>query len=97
MSFAVVIPARYGSSRLPGKPLLDIAGKPMIQRVWEQAHYQHTEGRLEQESWEAMNAQFMDFMALEAISSVWKIRKKAFRRSFREYVESLSMGDYQYK
>ena len=38
MSFAVVIPARYGSSRLPGKPLLDIAGKPMIQRVWEQAH-----------------------------------------------------------
>ncbi|WP_206046861.1 3-deoxy-manno-octulosonate cytidylyltransferase [Mangrovimicrobium sediminis] len=37
MSFAVVIPARYASTRLPGKPLLDIAGKPMIQRVWEQA------------------------------------------------------------
>ena len=38
MSFAVVIPARFGSTRLPGKPLLDIVGKPMIQRVWEQAH-----------------------------------------------------------
>jgi 3-deoxy-manno-octulosonate cytidylyltransferase (CMP-KDO synthetase) len=37
MSFTVVIPSRYGSSRLPGKPLLDIVGKPMIQRVWEQA------------------------------------------------------------
>jgi 3-deoxy-manno-octulosonate cytidylyltransferase (CMP-KDO synthetase) len=37
MSFTVVIPARYGSTRLPGKPLLDIAGKPMIRRVWEQA------------------------------------------------------------
>ncbi len=37
MSFTVVIPARYGSTRLPGKPLLDIAGKPMVQRVWEQA------------------------------------------------------------
>ena len=37
MPFTVVIPARYGSTRLPGKPLLDIAGKPMIQRVWEQA------------------------------------------------------------
>ncbi len=37
MSFTVVIPSRYGSSRLPGKPLLDIAGKPMVQRVWEQA------------------------------------------------------------
>jgi 3-deoxy-manno-octulosonate cytidylyltransferase (CMP-KDO synthetase) len=37
MSFSVVVPARYGSTRLPGKPLLDIAGKPMVQRVWEQA------------------------------------------------------------
>lgn len=37
MSFTVVIPARYGSTRLPGKPLLDIHGKPMVQRVWEQA------------------------------------------------------------
>jgi 3-deoxy-manno-octulosonate cytidylyltransferase (CMP-KDO synthetase) len=33
--FHVIIPARYGSSRLPGKPLLDIGGKPMIQHVVE--------------------------------------------------------------
>jgi 3-deoxy-manno-octulosonate cytidylyltransferase (CMP-KDO synthetase) len=33
----VVIPARYGSTRLPGKPLVLLAGKPMIQRVIEQA------------------------------------------------------------
>jgi 3-deoxy-manno-octulosonate cytidylyltransferase (CMP-KDO synthetase) len=32
-----VIPSRYGSSRLQGKPLVPIAGKPMIQRVYEQA------------------------------------------------------------
>lgn len=32
-----IIPARYASTRLPGKPLLDIAGKTMIQRVYEQA------------------------------------------------------------
>lgn len=37
MTFKVVIPARYASSRLPGKPLLDIAGKPMVVRVVEQA------------------------------------------------------------
>lgn len=37
MSFKVVIPARYASVRLPGKPLLDIAGKPMIRHVWERA------------------------------------------------------------
>jgi 3-deoxy-manno-octulosonate cytidylyltransferase (CMP-KDO synthetase) len=35
--FAVVIPARYASQRLPGKPLIAIAGKPMIQHVWERA------------------------------------------------------------
>lgn len=37
MSFTVIIPARYASSRLPGKPLLDIAGKPMIQHVYDRA------------------------------------------------------------
>jgi 3-deoxy-manno-octulosonate cytidylyltransferase (CMP-KDO synthetase) len=37
MSFIVVIPARYASTRLPGKPLLDIAGKPMIQHVYQRA------------------------------------------------------------
>ncbi|TFH93555.1 3-deoxy-manno-octulosonate cytidylyltransferase [Vibrio ouci] len=37
MSFTVVIPARYQSTRLPGKPLADIGGKPMIQWVYEQA------------------------------------------------------------
>ena len=33
--FIVVIPARYGSTRLPGKALVDIGGKPMIQHVYE--------------------------------------------------------------
>lgn len=37
MKFTVIIPARYASSRLPRKPLLEIAGKPMIQHVWEKA------------------------------------------------------------
>ncbi len=37
MSFTVVIPARYASTRLPGKPLLDIAGRPMVRHVWERA------------------------------------------------------------
>lgn len=35
--FKVVIPARYGSTRLPGKPLLEIAGKPMIAHVCQRA------------------------------------------------------------
>jgi 3-deoxy-manno-octulosonate cytidylyltransferase (CMP-KDO synthetase) len=37
VEFVVVIPARYASTRLPGKPLADICGKPMIQHVYEKA------------------------------------------------------------
>ena len=37
MNVLCVIPARYASTRLPGKPLKDIAGKPMICRVYERA------------------------------------------------------------
>lgn len=37
MHFHAVIPARYASTRLPGKPLIDIAGKPMIRHVYERA------------------------------------------------------------
>ena len=37
MNFIGIIPARYASSRFPGKPLAMIGGKPMIQRVYEQA------------------------------------------------------------
>lgn len=36
MKFIAIIPSRYASTRFPGKPLADMAGKPMIQRVYEQ-------------------------------------------------------------
>jgi 3-deoxy-manno-octulosonate cytidylyltransferase (CMP-KDO synthetase) len=37
LSFTVLIPARYASTRLPGKPLLDVAGKPLVIRAAERA------------------------------------------------------------
>lgn len=37
MQFVGIIPARYASTRFPGKPLADLGSKPMIQRVYEQA------------------------------------------------------------
>ncbi len=37
MKIIGIIPSRYASTRLPGKPLVDICGKPMVQRVYEQA------------------------------------------------------------
>jgi 3-deoxy-manno-octulosonate cytidylyltransferase (CMP-KDO synthetase) len=36
-NIVIVIPARYGATRLPGKPLVSLAGQPMIQRVYERA------------------------------------------------------------
>lgn len=36
-AYIAVVPARFGSSRLPGKPLLDIAGEPMVAHVWRRA------------------------------------------------------------
>lgn len=37
LAFRVVVPARYAATRLPGKPLADLAGEPMVQHVWRQA------------------------------------------------------------
>ncbi|HYA62352.1 MAG TPA: 3-deoxy-manno-octulosonate cytidylyltransferase [Candidatus Sulfotelmatobacter sp.] len=42
----VVIPARYASTRLPGKPLVSLAGKPMVQRVYERARLAQTVHRV---------------------------------------------------
>jgi 3-deoxy-manno-octulosonate cytidylyltransferase (CMP-KDO synthetase) len=36
---AVIIPARYGSTRFPGKPLFEIAGKPLVRHVWERVSH----------------------------------------------------------
>ncbi len=49
MRTVIIIPARYDSQRLPGKPLVDIRGKSMIQRVAEQA----TKSRLANDVWVA--------------------------------------------
>ncbi|MHB8501346.1 MAG: 3-deoxy-manno-octulosonate cytidylyltransferase [Candidatus Acidiferrales bacterium] len=42
----IVIPARFGSTRLPGKPLVSLAGKPMIQQVYERAKMAARAGRV---------------------------------------------------
>ncbi|HID10005.1 MAG TPA: 3-deoxy-manno-octulosonate cytidylyltransferase [Candidatus Latescibacteria bacterium] len=46
MGVVAVIPARYGSARLPGKPLVNIGGKPLVRWVWERACRAKTVGRV---------------------------------------------------
>ena len=41
MKQVIVIPARMKGTRLPGKPLIDLNGKPMILHVWERASKVH--------------------------------------------------------
>ncbi len=43
MSYKIVIPARFASTRLPGKPLLPLAGKPILQYVYQQAIQSHAD------------------------------------------------------
>ena len=62
MRVAAVIPARYASTRLPGKPLSDIGGRPMVWRVYERA----VKARLVNEVWVATD----DERVYDAVSSL---------------------------
>src|SRR5260221_7937130 len=46
LAIVAIIPARFGSTRLPGKPLSPISGKPMVQHVWERARQARTVDRV---------------------------------------------------
>lgn len=59
MKFTAIIPARFASSRFPGKPLADMKGKPMIQRVYEQV------GKAVDDVWVATD----DLRIFEAVES----------------------------
>jgi hypothetical protein len=69
----------------------------MLFRVYEEAHYQFQEGRLEQSMWEGMAAQFRDYMAAKEIQNSWSLRKHTYRREFIEFVDSIEPGQYRIK
>lgn len=69
MSFTVVIPARYQSTRLPGKPLADIGGKPMIQWVYEQSLQSGAERVIIATDDERVEAKAKEFGALVCMTS----------------------------
>ena len=69
MGFKVIIPARYASTRLPGKPLLKIAGKPMIQHVYEQAMKSAAESVIIATDDERVESAAIDFGATVCMTS----------------------------
>ena len=67
---------------------------PMI-RVWEEAYFQFRSGRLEEEIWETMIAQYSDLMATNVFQQFWAIRKHVYSTGFRALVEKIETGEYK--
>ena len=64
-------------------------------RVWEQAHYQFTEGHLDPQLWESIHETYVDLMGEKAIQAVWEVRRHAYRQSFRNYVGEQTFRSYE--
>ena len=56
-------------------------------RVWEEAHYHQSEGRLDPSMWRAMCVQFGGLMHFGWFSESWAVRKSAFREEFQNFVD----------
>lgn len=88
MSFSVIIPARFASSRLPGKPLADICGLSMIQRVYEQALKSNAKQVIVATDHEAIEAEVLSFGGKVLMT---RVDHESGTDRLAEVVESLGM------
>jgi len=94
----LVVKANSGLDDLSDSERLQImAVAQSMLRVWEEAHYQFLEGRLDQSMWEAMLAQFTDLMSVISFQSTWSLRKHTYRKEFVNFVDSIGAGEYKLK
>jgi len=63
-------------------------------RVWEEAYLQYVSGRLEEKTWNALRAQYVDIRSAPGPERVWQLRKHTFSEDFREYSDALEKGSY---
>ena len=66
-----------------------------IMRVWEDAFHQHREQRLNESMWQGMIVQFSGYLSLHGVQSVWKIRKMAYSKEFRAFVDATPPREYK--
>ena len=64
-------------------------------RVWEQAHFQFDEGRLDSETWEGIEAVYADLLGTDSFRAFWETRKHTYRKSFSRYVDGVTVGEYR--
>ena len=58
-----------------------------IFRVWEDAFHQYHEKRLPEDIWNAMVVQYSGYLSLPGVKKVWLIRKMAYSKKFRDFVD----------
>ena len=68
-----------------------------LARVWEEAYYQHSEGRLDDSIWAAMDAQYTDWVSAKGLQEFWQLRKLYYRSEFREHVDSTNLDEKEYR
>ena len=66
-----------------------------VLRVWEDAFHQHKEKRLPEHIWKAMVIQFSGYLSLTGVQKVWALRKKAYSKDFRLFVDSTRALEYK--
>ncbi len=72
-----------------------IAMVQAVFRVWEDAFYQYTAGRLDPRIWNSMLTQFSAYLSLPGVRRVWEIRKRAYNERFREFVDRTEARPYE--
>ena len=65
-----------------------------IFRVWEDAYHQYSEKRLPDEIWDAMVIQYSSYLSVDGVMKVWAIRKMAYSKKFRNFVDSTPPVEY---
>ena len=94
----LIVKGRNGVDQLTDSERVQLLGlHQMLFRIYEEAHYQYEEGRLEQSMWEGMATQLRDYAAAEEYQNSWSLRKHTFRREFVEFVDSIELGQYRIK
>ena len=62
-------------------------------RVWEEAHFQHTEDRLDEKTWDAMRIQYEMIFQSNGAKRVWELRRQTYSREFQVYVDGVEATD----
>ncbi|MEQ1854993.1 MAG: hypothetical protein ABL963_00905 [Longimicrobiales bacterium] len=91
------VKAKDGAEGLPEADRLQfVAFIQRNYRVWEDAFYQHRQGRLDDPHWHSMDRQYSSFLSWPGVRWVWSIRREFYTPQFREYVDSLKPAPHPF-